>query len=145
MRDALGGSVTLIIIVVFIVVTMGYMAFNVNYTKAFRMKDKIIAVYEDRKGNCDSDCNNEIKEYARTIGYSTANNITCEDKYSKFENLYCYKKVEVSKNTKSSFDDTGDRYYYKIETKINLEIPIINNILDLRFFYIKGDTKSFKS
>ena len=46
MRDSIGGSVVLIIIVVFIVVALGYMAFNVNYTKAFRMKNKVIAVYE---------------------------------------------------------------------------------------------------
>ena len=44
MRDALGGSVTIVIIVVFIVIVLGYLAFNVNYTKAFRMKDKIISV-----------------------------------------------------------------------------------------------------
>ena len=31
MRDAMGGTVTLVIIVVFIVVALGYMAFNVNY------------------------------------------------------------------------------------------------------------------
>ena len=47
MRDALGGTVTLVIIVVFIVIALGYMAFNVNYTKAFRMKDKIITLYDD--------------------------------------------------------------------------------------------------
>ena len=56
MRDAMGGTVVLVIIVVFIVVTLGYMAFNVNYTKAFRMKNKIISVYEDYKGDCQSDC-----------------------------------------------------------------------------------------
>jgi hypothetical protein len=42
MRDAMGGSVALVIIVVFIVIALGYMAFNVNYTKAFNMKNKII-------------------------------------------------------------------------------------------------------
>ena len=146
MRDAMGGSVTLIIIVVFIVFTMGYMAFNVNYTKAFRMKDKIISVYEDRNGKCEDSnkCHSEIKKYASTIGYSTNNDITCDANYANYENLYCYQKVELNKSSDISYDDTDNRYYYKIETKINLEIPVINNILDLRFFYIKGDTKTFK-
>ena len=42
MRDALGGIVNITIIVVFLVIVSGYLAFNVNYTKAFRVKNKII-------------------------------------------------------------------------------------------------------
>ena len=51
MRDAFGGAVNIYIIVVFIVFALGYMAFNVNYTKAFRMKDKIVALYEKYNGD----------------------------------------------------------------------------------------------
>ena len=47
MRDAIGGAVNIVIIVVFIVIVLAYLAFNVNYTKASRMKNKIIATYED--------------------------------------------------------------------------------------------------
>ena len=66
MRDALGGTVVLMIIVIFIVFALGYMAFNVNYTKAFRMKNKIISVYEDYKGNCSSsECQKAITDYAK--------------------------------------------------------------------------------
>ena len=42
MRDALGGVVNLAMIVVFLVLVCGYLAFNVNYTKAFRVKNYII-------------------------------------------------------------------------------------------------------
>ena len=63
MRDALGGTVTISIIVIFIVFSLGYMAFNVNYTKAFRMKDKIVAMYEKYNGSCGTDCEQEILEY----------------------------------------------------------------------------------
>ena len=72
MNESLGGLVNIVIISVFIVIAMGYIAFNVNYTKAFRMKDKIITVYDKYDGNCDinSPCSDEIKEYAREIGYS---------------------------------------------------------------------------
>ena len=42
MRDAFGGIVNISMIVVFLVVVSGYLAFNVTYTKAFRMKNKII-------------------------------------------------------------------------------------------------------
>ena len=44
MRDGLGSVVMIEIIVVFIVVVSTYLAFNVNYMKAFKMKNKIIDV-----------------------------------------------------------------------------------------------------
>lgn len=156
MRDALGGSVSLVIIVVFIVIALGYMAFNVNYTKAFRMKDKIITTYEDYNGNCGSDCKKVIKDYAKTLGYATGNDLHCPNGYSQVDKLYCYKVVDVVDNSSSgSFSDiksgannyssdTKPKVYYSIVTKINLQIPIISNVFDFRFFYIYGDTKSFE-
>ena len=47
MRDGIGSVVMITIIIVFIVAASSYLAFNVNYTKAFRMKNKIISIYED--------------------------------------------------------------------------------------------------
>lgn len=140
MRDAMGGTVALVIIVVFIVFALGYMAFNVNYTKAFRMKNKIISVYENYDGNCDSKCNAEIIEYARTIGYSLGKQMSCGGYGGKGANgLYCYDEVETPGGM------TGSKKYYRIVTKINVEVPIINRILDLKLFYITGDTKTFEN
>lgn len=146
MRDALGGTVTLVIIVVFIVIALGYMAFNVNYTKAFRMKNKVISVYEDYDGECLGECRNAIKEYAKTLGYNTGNNMSCPNGYQNSDNIYCYKKVSVTGDLKEEgiINDSKNKSYYRIITKINVEVPIINNILDLKIFYITGDTKSFE-
>ena len=145
MRDAMGGTTTLVIIVVFIVFALGYMAFNVNYTKAFRMKNKIISVYEDYDGNCLGDCQSAIKNYAKTLGYSIGNGMECPTGYSNSNNLYCYKKVDATgRATDGVIEDAKRKSYYKIITKINVEIPIINNMLDLKIFYITGDTKSFE-
>lgn len=145
MRDSLGGSVVIVIIVVFIVIALGYMAFNVNYTKAFRMKNKIIAVYEDYNGDCSSrDCKDTIIEYASTIGYPRARDLKCPDGYTvNSDHLYCVKKVCARKATGETLNDTKIKCYYKIITKINMEIPVIKNIFDYRYFYITGDTKSF--
>lgn len=144
MRDAMGGTVALVIIVVFIVIALGYMAFNVNYTKAFRMKNKIISVYNDYNGNCNSECQGKIKDYASTLGYSLGNSMTCNGSsgYKLDEKgLYCYKKVYVE-NFGSDADNRS--FYYKVITKINVQVPIINNVLDLKVFYITGDTKTFQ-
>ena len=66
MRDAMGGVVNLVIIVVFMVIVSGYLAFNVSYTRAFRVKNKIISTYEQYSGNCESNsspCMTQIMKY----------------------------------------------------------------------------------
>jgi len=151
MRDAMGGSVVIVIIVLFIVFSLGYLAFNVNYTKAFRMKDKIISLYDDYDGKCTSKCQSAIKAYAREIGYATGNDLHCPTSTSvnahPFENkdgLYCAQVNEiVSKDEITVAGDAKTKKYYTIVTKINLQIPVISNIIDFRFFYISGDTRTF--
>ena len=140
MRDALGGTVTISIIVIFIVFSLGYMAFNVNYTKAFRMKDKIVALYEKYHGNCGNACEQEILEYSQTIGYRP-DQLTCPDGSKPISGLYCRSSKQVTKE----LNDLGYvRCYYHIITKINVEIPIFKNMLDLKAFNVVGDTKTLE-
>ena len=153
MRDALGGTVNIVIIVVFIVFALGYMAFNVNYTKAFRMKDKIISVYEKNNGTCTTTCKNEIKAYAEKIGYNP-DSIECgsEDAPSiDGKKLYCVSYTQVG-----DIADMNARCYYHISTKININIPILENLYamsrngdkskpaKLNVFYVNGDTKTIE-
>ena len=154
MRDALGGSVVLTIIVVFMVIVLSYLAFNVNFTKASRMKNKIISTYEEYKGNCNSNCKKAIVAYSKEIGYTVGNKaLSCGNKGfgTDVEHLYCIKKVVVEKSNskkkakKSGIYGTGyNKVYYQVSTRINIELPIIQNIFDLQTFWIRGDTKTFK-
>ena len=143
MRDALGGTVALVIIVVFIVIALGYMAFNVNYTKAFRMKDKIITLYENYDGNCNSECESKITDYAKSIGYESVKGNWCSGT-PKISGLYCEKAVNVSgqKCSKGVACDLKDRRYFHIETRVNIDIPIIRNVLPIDVFTVSGDTKT---
>lgn len=150
MRDAMGGTVVLVIIVAFIVIVLAYLAFNVNYTKAFRMKDKIISVYDDYNGNCDGagvsgakTCHTEIQDYADKIGYYNRN-LSCPNGFNiSSTGLYCYKRNDLSSTGDKDALSDKKELYYTIVTKINLDIPIINNILNLKFFYISGETKIY--
>ena len=156
MNEGIGSTTILTIIVVFIALVSGYMAYNVNYTKAFRMKNKIISLYEENEGICGTDCQNEIIRYAKEIGYNPAGNLKCDDtdvkpigltdSYgSNKKGLYCEYKIAVQKSKSSDkvFTDSKDEYYYRILTRINIQIPIIQNILQLRFLNVTGDTKVF--
>jgi hypothetical protein len=158
MRDAMGGTVSLVIVSVFIVIALGYMAFNVNYTKAFRMKDKIISLYEDFEGDCGGVCQNAIRDYANTLGYSTDNDLNCSNVGSGWttgvSDLYCVKQVcsisEISNEDSNFIDKSGivrdrkNKCYYRVVTRINIKLPVISNVFDFRFFYIYGDTKPFE-
>ena len=95
MRDAFGGIVNLSMIVVFLVLVCGYLAFNVNYTKAFRVKNYIITTIEQYEGNCDNEgsaCAQKISNYIRQIGYSAPDFDLTNDGYTCHEG-YCYKKL----------------------------------------------------
>lgn len=144
MRDAFGGVANLVIIVVFLVLVSGYLAFNVNYTKAFRVKNKIISLYEQYEGkqcylNDTSECNQKIREYMNSLGYNSP--------YLDLEGYNCYygycaKEYQTEKVSDSVTDDTKEKAYYNIVTQINIDIPIINKILPgLKIFQISGDTK----
>ena len=144
MRDAFGGIVNIVIIVVFLVLVSGYLAFNVNYTKAFRVKNKIISTYEQYEGACDqnSTCEKKIKEYMTRLGYN-APNMKEEDKTWECRDIgYCVKEVMVSAKNKDSISERNEKSYYKIKTQINIDIPIVNKIMPgLRIFEVSGDTK----
>lgn len=148
MRDAFGGIVNLVIIVVFLVIVSGYLAFNVNYTKAFRVKNKIISTLEEYEGTCASGsaCDTKILNYMKAVGYSTSSpNLTGEKCIESSSVVwqctgigYCVCEVPVSDVN----IDTKEKVYYKVVTQVNVEIPIINRIMpNLRVFSVGGDTK----
>ena len=150
MRDSIGSSVVIVIIVVFIVFAMSYLAFNVNYTKAFRMKNKIISLYKEYNGDCTDNCKSEIKNYAEKIGYKPSRRLRCppcsvSSNYTVGNDLYyCSCQYHITDKTKTSdIQDLGDRYYFHIITRINMDIPIIGNMIDLEVFNISGDTEVF--
>lgn len=144
MRDSLGGTVVLVIIVVFIVLVSGYMAFNVNYTKAFRMKNKIIDSF-NKYGDCcltsGSTCDKEINEYAKTIGYNPMS-LTCDD--GSGAGIYCWKKYDKV-SAGADVIDANEGHYYTITTKVDINIFFVNQALDLRFLNVRGDTKTFNN
>ncbi len=165
MNEGVGSTTIIVIIIVFISFVSAYMAYNVNYTKAFRMKNKIIAVYEEYNGECDSNCHQEIKEYSKQIGYSSSS-IDCgasgfnpsRGSSSSSGQLftdpgYCEYYVVEDKNgcgdedTKVVYTDNNcvPGHYYRIVTRIDIRIPIIQNVLNLRFLDVTGDTKTFKA
>jgi len=154
MRDAFGGIVNLTIIVVFLVIVSGYLAYNVNYTKAFKVKNKIISYIEQYGNTCSdstSECSQKINKFMSEIGYNTDGSFlnlnakkindgtNCVWKCNSSLN-YCYAQYFVSKDTDVTGGTNKAKVYYKVATRINMNIPIIDRIVP-SFFTVSGDTK----
>ena len=152
MRDSFGGIASIALIVFFIVIAFSYLAFNVNYTKASRFKDKIISIYNQYDGDCTAICKEKIANYADAIDYKPSTVLNCNNSAGESGpradnegNLYCIKRVNTSQITQNSdkFEAGSVSYYYEIRTIINTDVPIIKNILGYDNFQIKGQTKTF--
>lgn len=150
MRDAIGGLTNVVIIVAFLVIVSGYLAFNVNYTKAFRVKNKIISTVEQYEGYCPQGgaCDKIIVDYMKKIGYKTNNNLNLTKYGYECVNGYCIKETAVYNDKRGPDDvisnidgDIGSRVYYNVVTCVVIDIPIINKVLpNLKLFQVSGTT-----
>ena len=144
MQNAYGGIVNITFIVVFLVIVSGYLAFSVNYNKAFRVKNKMISAIEECEGIKENDdcATQKIEEYIKQIGYSNANNWTADGyTHCPSKKGYCWEEQEAGNSSK----ELGEKVYYKVTTAVNIDLPILNKILpNMKLFQVSGTTKTFR-
>ncbi len=148
MKESIGGTWILGFVMLFIVLFAAYLAVSINYTKAFKAKNKLINLIEENEGftasrysNLDSISDDELKNakttedkiyyYLRDTGYAASDTPAekCFDKQPEFwhQGGYCVKKLCTRKGA-----------YYRVQTFIKMELPIVN----LKFIIpISGETK----
>lgn len=136
MKDAFGGIVNLVFIVVFLLLVSGVLGLTVNYTKAFRVKNIAITAIENYEGkgcfsNSNSRCIEKVRLNAERYGYSPTN-LNCPSDYKKIENLFCVKGERTN----------GGNCVYTVITQVDIDIPIINKITEFSIFQVHGDTRS---
>lgn len=148
MRDAIGGVFSLQIIVIFMLVVNGYLAFTVNYTKAFRVKNQIIQIIEQHEGLTD-DAKLKIDEYMYNSKYELSDAYTtwCQrqglEVYRSSQNgAFCYTQSLVDISGGASNRRKYQGAYYSIQTFVNIDIPVINKILPFTagLFRVGGET-----
>lgn len=157
MRESIGGGWLMSIVVLFIVLFSGYLAISVNYSKAFKVKNYILSVIEQREGyttsnltsselatmgNLNSNINvkqsaqTEIYKYLKDVGYfsDVIDSNYCEDNDlgEYIEGGFCLKRI----CTKNGNYGTGN--YYKATTFLRIEFPVIDFVFKVP---ISGETK----
>ena len=155
MRDAIGGVFTLQIILVFVLLINGYMAYSVNYTRAFRVKNEIINIIEQKEGFTEGEkgAKGEITALVKRAGYGLSavqqqavrskNNV--DGWYCNGSEGYCVKCTDNTGNNKLNSDDASYRgVYYSVKTYVNMDIPILNRIFTglPDMLSANGDTKT---
>ena len=155
MRDAFGGIVSITIIVAFLVVVSGYLAFNVTYTKAFRMKNEVISKLTEYNGHCGDVCKEKINSYARNIGYNVGKEANPN---TQFEGSpaevycsdvgYCWARYDVEDDQdtiEAGIVKDKNQAYYQVTTKVVIDIPIIHTIMRrTSWFTLRGSTELIK-
>ena len=152
MREAIGSTWLTGIIITFIAIFSGFLAYSISYTKAFRVKNEIINIIENNEGftetnkdlrnmsdtalNEDKNTDAKIFKFIKSVGYNYSmfdNKSNPCDKDSQLkEGGYCLIKYCVN---------NGDsiKTYYKVTSYISLSIPVINVGVNIP---ISGETKS---
>lgn len=148
MSDAVGGVVNVVLIVFFIVAIASYMAFNVNYQKAFNVKNEIVSLYEEYNGRCTTNCKTEIANYEAKLGYKNIKLVSKNAAETCFEQYgYCVEGVEArAKYEKDSAINKSIVHYcyFKIRTQVLVDFPIIDNLMQLSVFQVTGQTRTLK-
>lgn len=144
MREAIGSSFMLNFIIVFIIIFIFMFVGTLSYTKAFKVKNRIVDTIENYDGNIangnrlKNEVQSDIDGKLGEIGYRIDQTATCEtdDRFSdgvevlKSSNYrYCIYKMTTSK---------GD--YYSVVAYIYFELPIIGTKME---FPVYGETRVF--
>lgn len=133
MKDAVGGSLLLNLVVIFTSVVILFFAGIMAYSKAYRIKNRIIEVIEKHE-NYGTDVVAEINEDLNKAGYISLTTDDVREKcgtdnLNNTEYLYC---VYLKSGT-----PTSERIY-EVVTYIHFDFPVIGDRLT---FEVKGETK----
>ena len=134
MNESISTSYLVMIVAIVISVISTLLITFFAYSRAFKTKNKLVDIIEKYEGyNINS--NAEIEQYLKDVGY----NVRREEKTCPSFNgvsaigtnsAYAYCVYEF---------DTNRGKYYTIHVFVNLNIPIINDVLELK---VKGQSRT---
>lgn len=148
MRQTIGGTWLLQLIVVFILLFVGYIILTLNYSKTIRLKNEVVNMFERSSGLTDNSIklvNNYLTSSKyNAMGICTKNNETgiygaanlsgnkLEKAIAKKKYYYCVKKYSGASTSK----------YYQVSLFYKFNLPIMGEISG---FSVRGTTSNFQS
>lgn len=155
MRESIGATWIMGIVIFFIVLFTGFLAFSINYSRGFRVKDGIVERIEKYNGpnldayldiqsflddtayNSRGRCSVEFTNGESYIGVSgTGTGTENIDNHPTEDDTYYYCIGKVKSDTSTFVMDSA---YYRVVVFFNLAIPIIGNSVN---FHATGETSN---
>ena len=152
MKDAIGGSLLLNLVVIFTSIVILFFVGIVAYSKAYKIKNRIIEVIERNETYNPGIAEQQLKNDLSKAGYMMASSEEINAKcgidnlntvtYGMNGYLYCvYEKSCARREPDPNTHEvvcTGERSY-EVVTYIHFNFPVIG---DLMTFAVRGETKS---
>ncbi len=138
MKEAVGGTFMIYVLLIFLAVYITFVAVALNYAKAFRVKNSVIDIIEQNEGMTDDELNDinksgdtitKIEDRLKDYNYYVTLSNSYLDKYNDytcFDRGYCISKMG------------DDREYYRVVTFVQLSIPFIDFNITIP---IRGETR----
>ncbi len=149
MRQTIGTTWVLQLVIVFMLIFVAFLALSINYTKAFQMKNELLGMIEKYEGvtNGDNGSISLINNYLRFNNYTTnggcqigeygvrnlnENTLTPITQSNQNQNYYyCVSKIDASTET------LNQRARYRIRIFFKFGLPVIGDIFT---FSVEGTT-----
>lgn len=147
MRESVGYSVTINIVITFVVIAFGFLMAVLIYFKSNKVGNIITESIENHSG-FNAASKDEISKRLTSIGYNKRRlacpesyggcSIVKLDGYTGSEDGYCvylcYELNNPKGKTGESAKPCREYYYYKIRTNMFINIPIINDIVQFPIY-----------
>lgn len=144
MQESVGYSVTINIIITFIIILFAFISAALIYFKSNKVGNIITESIEKYSG-LNGLAENEISVKLASIGYNRKKLSSCKQSIDgcsriKYSNDgYCVYLCAVDADNTARDDEhklteCDEYYYYKIKTNMFINIPIINNIVELPIY-----------
>lgn len=137
MKESIGNAFVLGLVVTFVTLLILFFATSLSYTKAFKVKNRIVSIIE-KYGEYNNDARLEINQNLSEMGYRVNHDEACTSRFPNSTVLtdpantdyrYC---VQVY--------DAGERgKYYGVTAYMYFEVPLIGKALE---FPVYGETKT---
>ena len=142
MRDSVGGTFMIYVLLIFLAVYITFVAVAYNYARAFRVKNKVIDIIEQNEGI--ADYNNtgsvmgDITTYLNQVSYKVNGIDSSTDACSGYDYIneergYCITRIATTSDLEGITAS-----YYKVVTFVHLEIPFLNLGFTIP---VKGETR----
>lgn len=151
MKESVGYTVTLNIVITFIIIVFAFLSAALIYFKSNKVSNVITDTIEKYEGY-NTIAQNEINTKLTSLGYNKKS-VDCTNYYNRIgdsERDNCGPSLTTGDDGYCVFvcDEVVDGenyYYYKISTNMMLNIPIINDILDIPIFSNTNRLYDFES